>query len=393
MEMMEENHNVEVRVYIQKVKHLEFEHKNNRDQVKTDGGVKRSVETDLSTMRKHGLLTTKAELKDKIKERKELNAAEVNSIKEKQKMNLEKLREGFEENLQKTSQRYEQKLNQLRDDMELRRKVEIHEIEERKNLHVNDLMRNHEKAFSQIKNYYNDITKDNLKLIKALKTEVKSMKNKATTNVKEVELISQENKRLMEPLGVAVQEVQALKEKLRDREKDNLALTNSEARSKSVLKEIKRAQEKLKGMEKKFASVLKERDELRATFEETVRTVQRKSEIKNLMLRKQTASADEELAKRQNQLDKVLEAARLDPMVVSNLESKLDEILNTRNATIKDLRYEIIRVSKAHDDAMRTLETKLAEFGIPHDQSYLDRSAFIGSTTHGPAGLVTVPDQ
>lgn len=42
-------------------------------------------------------------------------------------------------------------------------KVDIHEIEERKNLHINDLMKNHEKAFGQMKAYYNDITNDNLK--------------------------------------------------------------------------------------------------------------------------------------------------------------------------------------------------------------------------------------
>lgn len=54
-------------------------------------------------------------------------------------------------------------------DLELKRKVEIHELEERINKHINDLMKNHEKSFVQIKNYYNDITKDNLNLIKSLK--------------------------------------------------------------------------------------------------------------------------------------------------------------------------------------------------------------------------------
>jgi hypothetical protein len=53
--------------------------------------------------------------------------------------------------------------------MELRRKTEIHEIEERKNQQINDLLRNHEKAFSDIKNYYNDITLNNLNLINTLK--------------------------------------------------------------------------------------------------------------------------------------------------------------------------------------------------------------------------------
>ena len=62
----------------------------------------------------------------------------------------------------------------LRDDLELRRKVEILEIEERKNNHINELMKKHEKAFGEIKNYYNDITHNNLDLIRSLKEEVPS---------------------------------------------------------------------------------------------------------------------------------------------------------------------------------------------------------------------------
>ena len=65
--------------------------------------------------------------------------------------------------------KYEQKMRQLREELELRRKTEIHEIEERKNSQINTLMRNHEKAFSDIKNYYNDITLNNLALINSLK--------------------------------------------------------------------------------------------------------------------------------------------------------------------------------------------------------------------------------
>ncbi len=36
MELMEDNHRVEVRVYVQKVKHLEYEHKNNLKSVEID---------------------------------------------------------------------------------------------------------------------------------------------------------------------------------------------------------------------------------------------------------------------------------------------------------------------------------------------------------------------
>lgn len=81
--------------------------------------------------------------------------------------------------------KHEKKMVAQREELELRRKTEIHEVEEvsltpsiscdnhcpsqRKNGQINTLMKNHEKAFSDIKNYYNDITLNNLALINSLK--------------------------------------------------------------------------------------------------------------------------------------------------------------------------------------------------------------------------------
>lgn len=65
--------------------------------------------------------------------------------------------------------KYSKKMQVLRDELDLRRKTEIHEVEERKNNQISELMKNHEKAFSEIKNYYNDITLKNLALISLLK--------------------------------------------------------------------------------------------------------------------------------------------------------------------------------------------------------------------------------
>ena len=52
----------------------------------------------------------------------------------------------FQMNLDKFNSRCEDRLRQFQIDLELRRKVEIHEIEERKNLHIRDLMINHQQV-------------------------------------------------------------------------------------------------------------------------------------------------------------------------------------------------------------------------------------------------------
>lgn len=62
-------------------------------------------------------------------------------------------------------------MQKLRQEEELRRKTEIHEIEERKNSHINMLMKNHEKAFRDIRNYFNDIVYKNLDYITSLKVK------------------------------------------------------------------------------------------------------------------------------------------------------------------------------------------------------------------------------
>lgn len=65
--------------------------------------------------------------------------------------------------------KYDKKMKMLRDELDLRRKTEIHEVEERKNGQISTLMQRHEEAFTDMKNYYNDITLNNLALITSLK--------------------------------------------------------------------------------------------------------------------------------------------------------------------------------------------------------------------------------
>ena len=72
---------------------------------------------------------------------------------------------------------YEKKLGDLKKELELRMKVEIHEVEERKNEHINSLMKNHEEAFKEMKEYYNDITRENLELIRMYKEKLIDIRN------------------------------------------------------------------------------------------------------------------------------------------------------------------------------------------------------------------------
>ncbi|CAN0196418.1 unnamed protein product, partial [Laminaria digitata] len=96
-------------------------------------------------------------------------------------------------------------LGQVRERLDAGRKAETAKIEERKNAHIERLMRAHEKAFAEIKNYYNDITHNNLDLIRSLKEEVADMRKREQQDEKLMYEIAQENKRMSEPLRKAKQ--------------------------------------------------------------------------------------------------------------------------------------------------------------------------------------------
>merc|ERR1719221_2600990 len=113
---------------------------------------------------------------------------------------LQKTREQFESQHRQLQERYDKQVDQLKIDLELSQKVEVHEIEERKNLHINELLLYHQEAFDEIKAYYNDITHDNLQLIKSLKDEIQEMKDREKSNQKKMAKLTQENKDLQKPL-------------------------------------------------------------------------------------------------------------------------------------------------------------------------------------------------
>jgi hypothetical protein len=386
MEAMEENHRVEVRVYVQKVKHLEYEHKNDCQKVTRDGDIAVDDESGDHKGREVNLLRVKKSLKLELKEKELHNEIQITEWKDKHSKNLSKLREEFGKNLKALEERYQRKLEQLESNLELRRKVEVHEIEERKNLHINNLMKKHEEAFGQIKDYYNDITNDNLTLIRKLKDEVSEMKEKKRENQKLMQDIAAENKQLLEPLHVAVRQVEELRRDLKDYEKDKLSLKNSKGRLIMLKRRVARMSNESKALEERYEKIEGERTHLLETFQGTVEQVSRKSELKNIRLGEKLERVDTEYGTRTQQLHEVIQAARLDPAVIAAITERIGDAIDARNVMVTDLQYEVARVTKAYNDVIRTYGSKLMEFGIPPEEVQL--RALPTQTSTLPAGLV-----
>lgn len=82
------------------------------------------------------------------------------------------LRLEFERDARELQSLYEDRMVRTREELARAREEEIRGIEKRKSKHIAALVASHEKAFGDIKAYYNEITHSNLDLIKTLKDEV-----------------------------------------------------------------------------------------------------------------------------------------------------------------------------------------------------------------------------
>ncbi|XP_037864002.1 dynein regulatory complex subunit 4 isoform X3 [Chlorocebus sabaeus] len=394
MEEAEERHQVEIKVYKQKVKHLLYEHQNNLTEMKAEGTVVMKLAQKEHLTQEGVLRKDMRALKVELKEQELANEVVVKNLRLKHTEEITKMRNDFERQVREIEAKYDKKMKMLRDELDLRRKTELHEVEERKNSQINTLMQRHEEAFTDIKNYYNDITLNNLALINSLKEQMEDMRKKEDHLEREMAEVSVQNKRLADPLQKAREEMSEMQKQLANYQRDKQILLCTKARLKVTEKELKDLQWEHEVLEQRFTKVQQERDELYRKFTAAIQEVQQKTGFKNLVLERKLQALSAAVEKKEVQFNEVLAASNLDPAALTLVSRKLEDVLESKNSTIKDLQYELARVCKAHNDLLRTYEAKLLAFGIPLDNVGFKplETAVIGQTLgQGPAGLVGTP--
>lgn len=88
----------------------------------------------------------------------------------------------FKGEIRNLSDLNEQKLQQYIDESEKRHRMELNEVDERKTNQMMKLIEEHEASMTDMRDYYNDITQNNLTLIGHLKEQMEELRTKLETN-------------------------------------------------------------------------------------------------------------------------------------------------------------------------------------------------------------------
>ncbi|XP_071764081.1 dynein regulatory complex subunit 4-like [Centroberyx gerrardi] len=394
IEEAEERHQVEIKVYKQKMKHLLCEHQNTISELKAEGVVSTKLMQNEHAGLENELRKGMRALKVDFKEQELSNENLVKEFKLRHDEELTKTRNFLQRQVREIEAKYKEKMHLLRQEQENRRKTEISEIEDRMNSHITTLLKDHEKAFSDIMKHYNDITQKGVAVNKSLMEQNADMKRKQKQLEKDMAEVQHQNKHLTEPLQKAKEEAAELQKQLCSYEKDKALLASVKARLRVGEKEMKDLKWEHEVLQQTFSKVQLERDELYKRFTQAVQEVQQKTGFKNLLLERKLGALTDTLEKKEAQLYAVLSASNMDQTALGGVTNKLEEALDSKNISIKDLQYEIARVCKAHNDLLQTYEAKLRAFGVPVEELGFKplESSLAGQTLgRGPAGLVSAP--
>ena len=391
MEILEDNHRVELRVYQQKVKHLEYEHRNNIKAIVKDGTGLLESEQSTHDLKERDLLKSKEQIKFARMELELVNASKVGEIRQQHEKQLIKLRQQFDDSLLELTSRCESKLKLLENELELRRRVEVHEVEERKNQHINDLVKNHKKAFGQMKAYYNNITGGNLSLIKNLQKQLEELKERSITNKKMLLEYNSKNVELAKPLAEVTAEITEVQTLLRERTKDQMALRNAHSRLTSINKYSSTMKIKLQDLENEYSKVQLERNDLYNSFEDSIQRVQQQSDFHNQLLEQRLRAVESGVEKATLQVEEIIRAANLDSSDMAKVMVALNQMLLAKDDALRDVKFLVVKLQKTFNDSLDTYSAKMKDLGIPIEEieslGFVQESLPAGSTT-APAYLV-----
>jgi hypothetical protein len=363
-EEMHERQKVEMKVYKQKARHLLYEHKVQVAQLKTES--ERSLYDKLQEHRakEADLKKDRRQLKQEWKGQQLQHEEQQFTIRQKNDRELTEEKQRYERQMKEMQLSYERRIKNLREEMEAKRKLEIDDIENRKTAHIKELMASHDRAFQDIREYYNDITSNNLELIKNLKDNVSTMKRNEAYNEKLMFEIAQENKRLTEPLTKALKEVNLLRHDLANYEKDKQLLKSAKQRLEQLEEQVKTLAWEHEVLSQRYDAVDGEVKKLYGRYHGTVHDLQQKAVFKHMLLNKKVEVLSTQLEKKDAQLGEVIKASNLEPGTAATVERQLEDMLNEKNSMIETLQKSLAEVTERHEVTVSEYEGHLGSHGI-----------------------------
>ncbi|BFF92814.1 dynein regulatory complex subunit 4 [Drosophila madeirensis] len=378
---------------MQQMKHLQFENHNKLGEVRAEAMTQLKLAQEHHVLQETELQKDKRQLRRILRERMEVGEMQLRQMETHFNEKLLDQRLTFERERKDNEMLHEEKMMEQKSKLDLFYSTQMFEVEERKNQQIRNLQDHHDGAFNEMKNYYNDITLNNLALIGSMKEQLEQLRKQTERSDRIAADTALENKRLREPLEQANIQLNEYRRKLEFYDRDKQQLSRLKSRNTKLEKKVKGLTWEAETLILRNDSLVAERETLKERFNDVIVELQQKTGLKNVLLERKIAALLREDEKRSIILHETI--ATCAPNLadkLTSLDERVGNVVDEKNKMIIDLRYEVAKARKAHDDLLETYECKLKQFGVPSDNLGFtplrdrdDKQLYIC----GPAGIVT----
>lgn len=367
-----EKHQIEIKVYQQRVKHLLFQNLDQLTELKYDAEVTLKNQEDEHRINQREAKADIRSLKVQQKEQQIRHQDYLRALRKQNNAQATAIRHEHERIANEIKMKFNHKMMNLRKEMEEKRKKIITQIEDKKNARIKELTIQHAGKYADIRTYYQDITSTNLDIIKSLKEDLADAKKEDQSKLKQLLDQEAENRKVVNPLKKADEDIQMLKEQKREYDKEINLLKKYKKRIRKMTDEYKDIEWNYEVKLQQYQYLEREKKNLFDKFQQTIYEIHQKTGLKNLILEKQLETIQESIETKEAQLNELLSASNIDPDQLKDIKSTLEESENLKNEAIKEIQQELKKIREAHSNMVKTYEGKLSEFGIPVEELGFD---------------------
>ena len=253
-------------------------------------------------------------------------------------------------------------MKQLEDDLELRLKVEIHELEERKNLHINNLIKAFEDRTNAWKKENIDQIKENINLIKTNNYNLKSLIADNDCLENEVKSLKSEIEELDKQLKAAEQEHMEITNRLKKYYNQAINIENMKIKISQLKNKCQDTVSKTSDLEKKKEILILEIKDLKHNFVDAVGKFKMRIELKNNLLEQHIEKLNDKFVKREIEIEQILkevdvvaginrnenERGGFSRNVIVDMLEHVKSSLNAKSQIIKNLKYSLALATKVY---------------------------------------------
>lgn len=372
MQDLDEKHQIEIKVYKQRVKHLMFQNLDQLTELKKEAEITLKNVEDEHRMDARELKADIRALNVAMKEQEVRQGEYVRALKKANNKKKTAIRQEHERIANEIKMKYTHKMLLLRKDLEEKRKALIAQIETEKDKAIEDLINRHDQNYAKIKSYYQEITNTNLDVIKQMKDDLADVRKDDQQKYKDLLEQKKINNKMSEPLKAIEEEVKALRIKKVKFDKMKEELYKYKDQILDLDKRYREIEWEYEVKYQQYQYLIKEKNDLFEQFHKQIYELHQRTGLKNLILTKQIETIQESIDIKEAQLNELLNASKIDQNQLKDIKSTLEESEKAKNEAIKEIQQELKRIREAHSTMVKTYEGKLSEFGIPVEELGFD---------------------